>query len=140
MSQEELKEIIEKLKAEHKSESAYFGIFQYGGGPDESFIKATKEGLALHATEILEALSKFNAGEFNQENGTLSLDQEAEWMDGDTLFDHIELTTKPELENNQPYKEKWYDKLVPVGCIGLAILILISAVVGAITIFKLIVN
>ena len=55
MNKEELQNIIDKLESENRKEKAYFGIFEYGSGPDESYIKADKQGLELFALEILKA-------------------------------------------------------------------------------------
>lgn len=39
-------------------ETALFEIYQYGGGPDESFVKADEAGLQLFAIEPLKASLK----------------------------------------------------------------------------------
>ena len=44
--------IINQLKEGNSKEKAYLGFFQYGGGTEESCIKANKEGLLLYASCI----------------------------------------------------------------------------------------
>lgn len=58
MEKDELQQIIDRLEATHSKDDAYFGIFEYGGDPDESFIKANKQGLGLFAAELLKAASR----------------------------------------------------------------------------------
>ena len=55
MTPEEVSEFAAKLAAATPAAEAYFGIFQHGGGPDESFIRANKQGLQLFAAELLRA-------------------------------------------------------------------------------------
>lgn len=55
MDKTELQKIIDTLEKNQSTEDAYFGIFQYGGAPDESYIKANKEGLELFSLELLKA-------------------------------------------------------------------------------------
>jgi len=42
MTTEELQNIIEKLENEEYENLAQFGIFEFGGGPNESYIKANR--------------------------------------------------------------------------------------------------
>ena len=58
MTNEKLQNIIAQFDEKELKEKALFGILQYGGGPDESFIKANKEGLELFALELLKSASE----------------------------------------------------------------------------------
>jgi len=55
MTDEDIKKLIDDLRSQKNYDEAYIGFFQYGGGPDESYIKANRQGLELHAAELLEA-------------------------------------------------------------------------------------
>src|SRR4051812_40645072 len=47
--------IIDQLESLTSAETGYFAMQQCGGGPDESIIRANKDGLRLYATELLKA-------------------------------------------------------------------------------------
>lgn len=91
---------LEYLKSKKLKEKAYFGIFQYGGGPDESCIKANTEGALQFTHDLLEAYTlleeKLEKGEANPIN-TLSLDYNTDWIDGNTFVQYVELT-QPDAE------------------------------------------
>ncbi|QHT67107.1 hypothetical protein GXP67_10820 [Rhodocytophaga rosea] len=51
----EIREFLDYLKRKDNKQKAYFGIFQYGGGLDESFIKANKEGILQFLQDLTQA-------------------------------------------------------------------------------------
>jgi hypothetical protein len=55
MDKEMLQNIILNLEEDILKEKATFGIYQFGGGPDESCIKADEGGLKLFAITLLKA-------------------------------------------------------------------------------------
>lgn len=109
-----------------------FGIYQYGGGPNESSIKANKEGLQLFALELLRASGKFNQDTTDNEEKTFSLDYDGNWLDPDSEIhiDFIELTSKMQTAISSEKKETFADKLIPYGCGAVLILIGISTLMG----------
>ena len=67
--------IIGELESVASKEKGYFSMWQYGGGPDESFIKANRDGLRLYAIELLKASLETDNDVGNGEVG---------WLDGDS--------------------------------------------------------
>ena len=58
MTDDELKKVVEALKANNSQALASFGIYTFGensADPDEFYIKANKSGLKLFAAEIIQA-------------------------------------------------------------------------------------
>jgi len=137
MTDEKLKEFITELEKRNEKEKAFFGFHQYGGGPDESCIKANRKGLELYAVELLKAGIESENLEYN-ENKVQSIGLDTEWTDenGEFFFDYVELTKKEkELNEKFPeYKDTWKDKVFKVGCIGIGILLVGLILVGLITV------
>ena len=76
MYAEEHDKIIEQLRRYIREDDATFGIFQYGGGADESYIKADKQGLRLFALELLMAAQKSNEILHDKEKSIIPIDFE----------------------------------------------------------------
>ena len=140
MNKEDLQNIIDKLEKEDRKEKAYFGIFEYGGGPDESFIKANKQGLELFAIELLKAARDTEGLLKNEtEKSVFPLGFDEDWVDDDcsTYIQYVEPTN--EIRTNvkqEPYVETWTDKTMKFGCISAILIAIISAIVGIVTIIK----
>ncbi|QNF31561.1 hypothetical protein HUW51_02030 [Adhaeribacter swui] len=135
MDKDERQELIKQLESANPRNKAYFGIFQYGGGSDESYIKANVQGLELFAATMLKAVSQFDQA--CAKNETIDIAQYTDdWVNKDstTSIDYIEPILeeieKPKLE----YKQTTLDKLVPMGCFSVLILAVISGIVGFVTI------
>ena len=140
MNKEELQNIIDKLESENPKEKAYFGIFEYGGGPDESFIKANKQGLELFALEILKA-ARDTEELLNDDKGesVFPLGFDEDWIDDDcsTYIQYIEPTNEIRtITKREPYVETWTDKTMKFGCISTILIAIVSAIVGIVTIVK----
>ena len=56
LTKEELQKIIDQFDEDELKRQGIFGISQYGGGSDESFIRANKKGLELFALQLLNQL------------------------------------------------------------------------------------
>jgi hypothetical protein len=67
MTKEELQEIIGRFNEEELKQLGLFGIFQYGGGSDESFIRANKEGLELFTLQLLKSARDIETNSRRQE-------------------------------------------------------------------------
>lgn len=52
MTKEDLQTIIDQFDEADLKQQGVFGISQYGGGSDESFIRANKQGLELFAVQF----------------------------------------------------------------------------------------
>lgn len=133
MSNQELEEIIQKLESLNKEEDAFFGVYQYGGAPDESYIKGNKEGLIRFAKELL----KSSAKKVDLENKTYYTLEDNDWIDGmsDVYIDYIEVvdstTYFKSIENNNQSHSG-----IAFGCLFFAVVILTVFVIGIITIIK----
>lgn len=137
MTNEELQKIIEQFDEDELKKLGVFGIYQYGGGPEESFIKANKEGLELYALELLKCARETESILNNDNKRKLySLDIEADFIDQNSqVFIHyIEpIAEKQNIDHSVYHKSTVMDKLLPFGCLIIFIIILISIVVGLIT-------
>lgn len=135
MTDKEIGELINELRSKKNYDEAYIGFFQYGGGPDESFIKANRQGLELHAAELLAAaLETETEFEIGKEK-TYGLDQDLHDDDSEFGFSYVEL--KKEKRNDikpySEYKETWKDKTFKIGCIAIGILLVVLLIIGFIT-------
>ncbi|MDG4715064.1 hypothetical protein [Winogradskyella marincola] len=140
MTDEELKKIIFELEKRNEKEKAFFGFYEYGGGPDESHIKANRKGLELFATELLKVGIESENREFKK-NGTESIGLNTDWLDenGEFFFDFVELTKKDKAPTEKTFpehKETWKDKAFRVGCFGIGILLVGLIIVGLITVLN----
>lgn len=138
MTNEELQKIIDQFDEEALKHKSIFGISQYGGGSEESFISANKEGLELFALELLKSARDTENLLGQSENKFFSLNPEEEWIDqdSDTFIHYIEpLSDKFDRKAKTEYEASLGDRLVPIGCGIIAIVLLISLIVGAVTIY-----
>ena len=139
MKTQELTNIVHRLKSSTINDDAYFGFFEYGDGPDESFIKANKDGLIRFATELLEANLAASTEEYvSEEKEFFSLENDWFSENSEFHFSYIELMQKSnaEIEPSIEYQETWKDQLIKFFLIGIFIFILISILVGAFTILS----
>ncbi|MGK0387680.1 MAG: hypothetical protein ACI94Y_000406 [Maribacter sp.] len=137
MNKNDLKEIIDKIESSNSTETAFMAIHQYGGGPDESFAKANKEGLELFALQFLKASRDIEEVIENPNQDVIILDYEGDWIEGEIFIHHIEPINKDrKLIIEENYKETFLDKLIPFGCFLIIGLIVFSIIVGLATIAK----
>lgn len=141
MTTEEIKDFIAKLKNDTSGDKGYFGIFMYGGGSDESFIKANKNGLKSFAVEILEATTQVDDIISDETKNIIPFNYDNEWTDenSDTCIQYIEpiihgSDKKKVIENHDTLK----DKSFKYGCIIGIIFLVIALLTGIATIVKLI--
>lgn len=92
MTKEELQKIIEQFDEEELKRQGIFSILQYGGGSDESFIKANKEGLEMFALELLKSSRDAESIITDKEKNIIPLNYDESWIDefGDTFIQYIE--------------------------------------------------
>lgn len=119
-------------------DDAFFAMYQYGSGPDESFAKANKEGLELLAAKLLKASRDFDEIVNNDDKDVFLLDFDEDWIDGDIIIDYVEPVdkNKKEIREVESHQTAFSDRLISFGFLGVIILIVISAFVGLISIFK----
>ncbi|WP_298952038.1 hypothetical protein [uncultured Nonlabens sp.] len=132
MEEEELKKIVQDLRTHNLEKDAFFGFIQYGGGPDESCIKANKEGIRLYAAELLAASVKI------PEKNSIGLQTEWTYDNGDFFFDYIEISEKIENQEEQEARKNnwWLNKLFTVGCISVIAALIIFIIVGGYTVLN----
>ena len=143
MTTEELQNLIDKFEEEDLKQKGVFGIFQYGGGSDESFIKANKEGLELFALQLLKASKETGRILADKEKNIITLDFDENWIhqDSNTFLQYIEPTAEKQINYpKEEYKTTFADKIMPYGCGLILIIIVISILVGLWTMFKWISN
>jgi hypothetical protein len=139
LTREEIKDIIAKLKADTDEQKGYFGIFQYGGGSDESYIKANKEGLKLFAAEILEVVTQTDDAITNAAKKTIPFSHDNAWTDenSDTTIHYIEPIVDATYKSKYTVEpETLKDTAIKYGCIAVAIFLLVSLIAGIITVVK----
>lgn len=139
MTSEELQNIISKLEDNSSKENATFGIFQYGGGSDESFIRANREGLEFFALELLKAASRTSEILAHKEKNIIPIAYEEDWIDedSDTLVQYIKPTEQRRVEkSNVKYKNTIAAILFQFGCLAAVVVIVVAAIVGFITLAK----
>lgn len=139
MTNRNIRTIVDHIREDNSIDNAYLGFFQYGGGIDESFIKANKEGLLLYASYLLEAGLEIESRSFN-ETKTESFGLSPDFISENTDFDfhYVELFNKSrfEIETIPEYIENRNDKLAGYVIGGFLISLLTLIIIGFITVLK----
>ncbi|MCG9793267.1 hypothetical protein [Flavobacterium algicola] len=139
MTNVQLHKIIEKFDENDLKIKGIFGIFQYGGGSDESFIKANKEGLELFALELLKSANSTEEVLNDSEKTIIPFQHNEDWIDenSNTIIEYIEpLYYNRKINVQKDYKTKNIEKLISLGFGFLGIILVISVLVGFATIIK----
>jgi len=139
LKKEELQKIIDQFDEDELKRKAIFGISQYGGGSDESFIRANKEGLELFALELLKSARDTENLLSDPEKNIIPFNYYEDWVDenSDTFIQYVEqIANKQKIKPKSEHKLTFVDKLMPFGCGIIAITLIISIVVGLVTVFK----
>lgn len=133
MNTQEINDVIRRLKQSSYDEG-YFGFFYNEDHEYTSHVKANRDGLLQFATELLEASKVLEEGE------SMSLTSTSNLVSSDYKLTHIEFTNKLksdlETTNNTEYVPTWKDKAGDLVMLGILIFILMSILVGAITIIS----
>ena|SRR6218665_2223040 len=131
LTKEELQKIIEQFDEDELKKQGVFGIYQYGGDSDQSFVRANKEGLELFALQLLKSARDAENLLASTKKNIIPFDYEETWVDesSDTFIQYIEaIADKQKLKPKSEYKSTFTDKLIPYGC-GLVLIILVIAVI-----------
>jgi len=131
MSQEEIKEIADKLIKNSNESTAFFGIVEEN---QNFFLQANKDGLRLFSAELLYASVNDNESKIWGINN--------EWFDSSALeINYIELidTERNNISGDLP-DSKGLQIFQKIGCSIVGILMAIFIIVGAIMTVKTIVN
>jgi hypothetical protein len=139
LTQDELQNIINELEEHVSKDNATFGIFQYGGNSDESYIQADKEGLKLFALELLKAAGKTDEIINDKVKNIIPFPLQESWIDekSDTVIQYVEPINKRPLSiDRKRYKSSIVNKLMPYGCSVGLLIILIAIILGLWTLIK----
>jgi hypothetical protein len=92
LKKEELQKIIDQFNEDELKRKGVFGISQYGGGSDESFIRANKEGLELFALELLKSARDTENLLSDPEQNIIPFNYYEDWVDenSDTFIQYVE--------------------------------------------------
>jgi hypothetical protein len=138
-----VKKFLDSLDKEALETDAYFGIRQYGGGADESFIYANKDGLLRYSISLLEGYLQVDEVIERSDESIISFpnSDEADWLDvyGNTLVDYIQLTTKKKselLKTNGSVESNWKDEILRYLMAGIIIGVLVLAIIGFIALIS----
>jgi hypothetical protein len=129
--------IIEQLQLQTDAANASFGIYQYGGGADESFIRANPEGLREMAIALLKAAAEMAEQDLAEEKKIIPFPHDAGWIDenGNTFIQYIEPSgNKPVAPLDE--KESLKDSAFKYGCITFLILLIVACIVGLFTLIS----
>ena len=135
MTDKDIGKLIDELRNQRNYDEAYIGFFQYGGGPDESYIKANRQGLELHAAELLAAALETKTEFKTGKQKTFGLDQDLLVHDSEFGFDYVELIKEKrnDINPSSVNKENWKDKAFKISCIAIGILIVVLIIIGTLT-------
>ncbi|MEZ4797537.1 MAG: hypothetical protein R2785_10255 [Flavobacteriaceae bacterium] len=138
MNDKEIGKLINELRSQKNYDEAYIGYFQYGGGPEESYIKANRQGLELHAAELLEAALETEKEFENGKIKTFGLDEGISDEESDFLFDYVELKKEARkgIKPDSDYKETWKDKLFKYFFFGILIGLGLLIIIGIVTVIS----
>lgn len=139
MTTEALEKIINEFDKEELKKQAIFGLYAYGGGTDESFIRANKEGLELFALELLASAKNSENLLKNDKDKTISLENCEEWIDQDSTIylNYIEVIEgKRKKIINEEEKSTILDMIMPYGCGFILIVLIVATIIGLINIFN----
>ena len=136
LNEEALREFLDAQDKVNLREHANFGIFQYGGDIDESFIKANQAGLQMYALQLLRASAQLYGGEKPE---ILPIEFDSAWIDmhSEIFLQYIEVSEISSQPERPVYSETFGDKVRGCGCMLFIILIVLSLLSGVATILNL---
>ncbi|WP_270087101.1 hypothetical protein [Sphingobacterium sp. SYP-B4668] len=136
-----LDSLKESLEIDEASKVGRYGIFiDSSDSRDEKyFIKGNREGLNLFAYQLLCAANDLANQEKENSYERVELHpRESVWIYKHSDI-HIEFIESPQLsitENLEPVKETWKDWVGKIGCLVLVGFLIISLIIGIITVFS----
>ncbi len=138
MNDRKIGKFIDELRNPKNYDEAYIGYFQYGGGTDEGYIKANRQGLELHAAELLEAALQTEIDSNSKKLKTFGLDEGIIDKESDFFFDYVELVKESinEISPTREYEESWKDKLIKFCFFGVVIVLGVLILIGISTVIS----
>src|SRR5688572_10728333 len=120
MNTKELRDQLNQLKTPEPG--SYFAMKQYGGGPDESYIEANRNGIISFAEFLLESIDETN----NQSE----YDIPVEFYDDESVIVIVHIKLRENKANNsRPEKASI---LTQIGCAAACLAIVTIFIVGCI--------
>jgi hypothetical protein len=137
LKKEDLQNIIDQFDEDTLKSKGVFGIYQYGGGSDESYIEANKEGLELFALQLLKSARDSEMILADNEKKSIPFDYDEDWIDDkSSTFIQYVVPLAEKQKSKTVYKTTLIDRLMPIGCGLFILIILVSILVGLGTIIK----
>ena len=124
MKTQEFRDQLNTLKV--PGSKGYFAMKQYGGGPDESFIEANKNGIIGFTEMLLESIDESN------NRDTYSIPVEFYDDESEVIIDHIRIrenNTKSGVAVNEPL-------LTKIGCAAACLAVIVVFISGCISIIS----
>ncbi|MFM2393955.1 MAG: hypothetical protein RLZZ546_1937 [Bacteroidota bacterium] len=139
MTEVELQKIIDQFDEDDLKSKGIFGILQYGGGPDESYIKANKEGLQLFALELLKSARDTENLLSDPNKNIIPFDSDNDWIDDNsgTFIQYIEpIAYKQESKIVSENGNSLASKIMPWIFSTILLFILLCLLIGLYTILN----
>lgn len=139
MTKEDLQKIIEQFDEEELKQQGVFGLAYYQDDPYESFIRANKEGLELFALELLKSARDFEGMLVDKTKRGIPFGADENWMDqnSEIFIQFVEpITDKQPLKQKVDHKLTFKDRIGLFGCGLIALLLIISLLVGLVVVLK----
>jgi len=140
VTDEEIQNIITEFENRNRKDKAFFGFYQYGGGIDESRIRANRKGIELFTAELLKSVLDSEKHDYNNNEFCYS-EIDIDWTDDDSdfFFDSIEITNKDKTKKDEKFPDykrtnsyRFYEGLIFL----IIILLILFLFVGFITVIK----
>lgn len=137
MTKEEIEYFINQLRESISKDDALFEIRKEGPSPQDGFVIANKDGIISTAAELLQASLYFDTAIQNS-NTAIPFSTNELQSDGELVIGYIEATLAKRKRTpvKEPAKETWKDKVMKVGCLMGFVLLIVSIIVGFITLVK----
>jgi len=135
----ELGAMIKVLEQRNVVEEAYVNFSYNHGDPDDEWsIVANQQGLELYALEFLKASNQFSFRKFAEDNREVfKINRACMSKSNELYFQYIELKqeSRSEIESKVvTYKKTWKNRFMNYVAGAVLIFILLSIIVGAITV------
>lgn len=133
MEKEELNHIINRLEETASKGGASFGLF-YRDGEDEMYLRANEDGFKLFAATLLKAARDSEEVLNHPTNNYIPFGFNEEWIQGE-LIAYLKPVAEPRGKIEEtPHIPSFKDNLGKWGCIFIIGTIVLSIIVGLITI------
>jgi hypothetical protein len=117
-------------------EAGYFAMHQCGGGPDESVIRANRDGLRLYAIELLKAsLGKEHC--IGESEVPWLFDDSSVWIMNVELVEGNQEEILKISDNQKHGDPDFVDRALLTGCASIGVLLLAIFIIGLKTVIQL---